>query len=127
MILGRDPLSILRQEPFIRLHRKLHAGQAIDRYLRKKGISPIERFELDGLGAIAIMVDRGLGVSLLPDYAPPWPEGLTLRKIPISDRSMVRRIGLLWRRASLRIGLIRAFAGQAEQTASRKGRRTQRR
>ena len=127
MILERDPLVILRQEPFIRLHRKLHAGQAIDRYLRKKGIHPIERFELDGLGAIAIMVDRGLGVSLLPDYAPPWPEGLTLRKIPISDRSMVRRIGLLWKRASLRIGLIHAFAGQAERTASRKNRRTQRR
>jgi DNA-binding transcriptional LysR family regulator len=126
-IMGRDPLAILRQEPFIRLHRKLHAGQAIDRYLRKKSICPIERFELDGLAAIAIMVDRGLGVSLLPDYAPPWPEGLTLRKIPISDRSMVRRIGLLWKRASLRIGLIHAFAGQAERTASRKNRRTQRR
>jgi DNA-binding transcriptional LysR family regulator len=126
MILGRDPLAILRQEPFIRLHRKLHAGQAIDRYLRKKSICPIERFELDGLAAIAIMVDRGLGVSLLPDYAPPWPEGLTLRKIPISDRSMVCRIGLLWKRASLRVGLIHAFAGQAERTASRKDRRTQR-
>ena len=47
-IMGRDPLAILRQEPFIRLHRKLHAGQAIDRYLRKKSICPIERFELDG-------------------------------------------------------------------------------
>jgi hypothetical protein len=23
------------------------------------------------------MVDRGLGVSLLPDWAPPWPEGLS--------------------------------------------------
>jgi DNA-binding transcriptional LysR family regulator len=126
-IQGRDPLAILRQEPFIRLHRKLHAGQAIDRYLRKKGIRPIERFELDGLDAIAIMVDRGLGVALLPDYAPPWPEGLTLRKIPVTDRSMVRRIGLLWTRASLRIGLINAFERQARQTASRKVRRPQRR
>jgi DNA-binding transcriptional LysR family regulator len=127
MIQGRDPLAILRQEPFIRLHRKLHAGQAIDRYLRVKGIRPIERFELDGLDGIAIMVDRGLGVALLPDYAPPWPEGLTLRKIPVSDRSMVRRIGLLWTRASLRIGLINAFERQARQTVSRKVRRAQRR
>jgi DNA-binding transcriptional LysR family regulator len=127
MIQERDPLALLRQEPFIRLHRKLHAGQAVDRYLRKKGIRPTERFELDGLDAIAIMVDRGLGVSLLPDYAPPWPAGLTLRKIPISDRSMVRRIGLLWTRASLRIGLIHAFARQAQQMTSRKVRRPQRR
>jgi DNA-binding transcriptional LysR family regulator len=52
MIQERDPLAILRREPFIRLHRKLHAGQSIDRYLRKKRIRPIERFELDGLDAI---------------------------------------------------------------------------
>ena len=115
----RDPLRML--------HRKLHGGQAIDRYLRKKRINPIERFELDGLDAFAIMVDRGLGVSLLPDYAPPWPEGLTLRKLPIPDRSMVRRIGLLWIRASLRIGLIRAFAEHAGRMTGSKGRRPQRR
>ena len=122
-----DPLAILRREPFIRLDRKLHGGQAIDRYLRKKRISPIERFELDGLDAIAIMVDRGLGVSLLPDYAPPWPEGLRLRKLPIPDRSMVRRIGLLWIRASLRLSLIQAFAEHAGQMTGSKGRRPQRR
>jgi hypothetical protein len=28
----------------------------------------------DALDAIAVLVDRGLGVSILPDWAPPWPE-----------------------------------------------------
>jgi DNA-binding transcriptional LysR family regulator len=109
----RHPHTILTNEPFIRLDRKVNAGQLIDNYLRKAGIRPNERLELDGLDAIAIMVDRGLGVSLLPDWAPPWPEGLTLRKISLPDRSFTRRIGLLWMRASLRIGLIRAFLRQA--------------
>ena len=112
---ARHPHTILATEPFIRLDRRVYAGQSIDKYLRKSGIRPNERLELDGLDAIAVMVDRGLGVSLLPDWAPPWPEGLTLRKIPLPDRSFTRRIGLLWTRASLRVGLIHAFLRHAQQ------------
>lgn len=116
---GRDPHAILAREPFIRLDRGVYAGQLIDRYLRKLGIRPKERFELDGLEAIAVMVDRGLGVSLLPDWAPPWPEGLSLRKLPLPDRSFTRRTGLLWSRASLRAGLVDAFLEQAQQAVRR--------
>jgi DNA-binding transcriptional LysR family regulator len=111
---SRDPHAILRREPFIRLDRGVYAGQLIDNYLRKAGIRPRELFELDGLEAIAMMVDRGLGVSLLPDWAPPWPEGLRLRKLPLPDRSFKRRTGLLWTRASLRVGLVHAFLEQAQ-------------
>lgn len=110
---GRDPHAILMKEPFIRLDRNVYAGQLIDAYLRKAGIRPKELFELDGLEAIAVMVDRGLGVTLVPDWAPPWPEGLSLRKLALPDRSFVRRTGLLWNRASLRSRLILAFLEQA--------------
>jgi DNA-binding transcriptional LysR family regulator len=34
---SRDPYAILRQEPFIRLDRKVYAGQLIDAYLREVG------------------------------------------------------------------------------------------
>jgi len=112
---ARHPHKILAKEPFIRLDRKVYAGQLIDRYLRKVAIHPNERFELDGLDAIAVMVDRGLGVSLLPDWAPPWPDGLKLHKIPLPDRSVTRRIGLLWMRSSLRVGLIHVFLRQAHR------------
>lgn len=110
---GRDPHAILGKEPFIRLDRSVYAGQLIDAYLRKTGIQPRELFELDGLEAIAVMVDRGLGVALLPDWAPPWPDGLSLRKLALPDRSFVRRTGLLWNRGSLRSRLILAFLEQA--------------
>ena len=109
------PHTILAIEPFIRLDRRVYAGQLIDSYLRKAGIRPHERLEIDGPEAIAIMVDRGLGVTLLPDWAPPWPEGLRLRKIPLPNPSLKRRIGLLWLRASLRDGVIRAFLQSALQ------------
>jgi DNA-binding transcriptional LysR family regulator len=111
----RHPHDILAEEPFIRLDRSLHAGRLIDAYLRRAGIRPRERFELDGIEAIAVMVDRGLGVAILPDWAPPWPEGLSLAKLPLPDRSFTRRTGLLWTRASLRVGLIHAFLEQAER------------
>lgn len=105
----RHPHAILSSEPFIRLDRKVYAGQMIDDYLRRAGIHPNERLEMDGPEAIAVMVDRGLGVSVLPDWPPPWPKGLKLRKIALPDQTFVRRIGLLWLRASLRSGLIRAL------------------
>ena len=79
----RDPNVALASEPFIRLDRTGWAGRLVDGYLRHARIRPKERFELDGLEAITIMVDRGLGVSLVPDWSPPWPEGLSLRKLPV--------------------------------------------
>jgi DNA-binding transcriptional LysR family regulator len=88
---------------------------------RKAGIRPKDRYELDGLELIAVMVDRGLGVTLLPDWAPPWPEGLSLRKLALPDRSPVRRTGLLWNRASLRARLVRALLERAQFALGHRG------
>ena len=112
----RDPHEILARQPFIRLTRNVYAGQLIDNYLRKVGIRPKELFEIDGFELIAMMVDRGLGVSLLPDWPRPWPEGLSLRKLPLPDRSFQRRIGILWNRSSLRLRLIEALVKSAQTT-----------
>lgn len=116
----RDPHEILAQQPFIRLTRNVYAGQLIDNYLRKAGIKPKELFEIDGFELIAMMVDRGLGVSLLPDWPRPWPEGLLLRKLPLPDRSFQRRIGVLWNRDSLRLRLIEALVENAQATINKK-------
>jgi DNA-binding transcriptional LysR family regulator len=112
----RDPHVALKTEPFIRLDRTGWGGRLVDGYLRHARIRPKERFELDGLEAIALMVDRGLGVSLVPDWSPPWPEGLSLRKLPVPGDRFTRYIGLLWTRASLRAGLVQAFLEVAEAT-----------
>ena len=109
----RDPHTILTSQPFIRQNRNSWAGRLIDGYLRKARIRLHERFEVDGFEAIAVMVDRGLGVSLVHDWAPPWPEGLSLRKIPIPSNPFDRRIGVLWTRGTLRVHLVRAFLDSA--------------
>jgi DNA-binding transcriptional LysR family regulator len=117
----RDPHRALQSAPFIRYDRNAVGGRIADSYLRSVGIRPQDRFELTSLTAIALLVDRGLGVSLVPDWAPPWPEGLSLKKLPIPDQSYMRRMGLLWTRASVRIRLVNAFLGEAVGLANEQG------
>jgi DNA-binding transcriptional LysR family regulator len=106
---SRDPVTILSSQPLIRQRHNTWVGRLIDGYLRQAGVRPRERFEIDTLEAIAVMVDRGLGVALVHDWPPPWPEGLLIRKIPIPDKKFGRRMGLLWSRASVRIRLVNVF------------------
>jgi DNA-binding transcriptional LysR family regulator len=102
----RDPHDLLANEPLIRYDRNQWGGRQADEYLRKVGIKPRERFEVNALNAIAVMVDRGLGVSLVPDWARPWPEGLRLARLPLPEESVPRRIGVIWSRASVRLRLV---------------------
>lgn len=111
-----DPHELLATQPLIRYDRNWWGGHLVDEYLRSAGITPIERFELNALNAIAIMVDRGLGVSLLPDYAPPWPEGLNIVRLPLPLESEPRRVGVVWNRSSIRIRLLEAFLQEIRQT-----------
>jgi DNA-binding transcriptional LysR family regulator len=106
---GQDPHALLSREPFIRYDRQQWGGRLADRYLREARLRPRERFELDALDAIAVMVDRGLGVSLVPDWAPPWPAGLSLLKLPLPLQVPPRRVGLVWTRNPARARIVRAF------------------
>lgn len=117
----KSPQATLRSQPFIRYSRGTWAGRLVDNYLRKNGIRPHERFELNSLGAVAVLVDRGLGVALVPDWAPPWPEGLSISKWDLRDRLFVRRVGILWAASSLRIRFIRCFVTEASTPIRMRG------
>lgn len=110
---GRDPHAILRREPFIRMGRETRGGRIIDAYLRAHRIEVETRIELTSLASIAMLVDRGLGVSLIPDWAPPWPEGLRLRKLSLPGRPDPRVLGLLWLRSTPRAAPVRALLDAA--------------
>jgi len=105
----RDLHVILASEPLIRPPHNTWSGRLIDGYLRQSGIRPRVRFEIDTFEAIPFMVDRGLGVALVHDWAPPWLEALSLRKHPVPNDQFGRRMGFLWNRASVRIRLVHAF------------------
>lgn len=112
---GRDPHELLASEPFIRYDRHQWGGRQADEYLRKAGIVPRERFELNALNAIAVMVDRGLGVSLVPDWAQPWPEGLKVARIPLPLPAEPRRIGVVWSRSSVRVRLVNVLLQESRK------------
>jgi DNA-binding transcriptional LysR family regulator len=90
--------ELLRGKPLIRYDRNLGGGKQADRYLQKHRIVPVERFELNSLIAIAMMVERELGVSLMPDIASPLTASLNVKKIALPAKSETRRFGVLWPR-----------------------------
>ena len=108
-----DPHTLLKTMPFIRYDRKYWGGQLADLYLRENDITPTDWIELDALDAIAVMVSKGLGISIVPDWAPPWPEGLRLRRVALDAPHLCRNIGALWMRNSINIQPIQAFIAQA--------------
>ncbi len=111
-----DPHELLATQPLIRYDRNWWGGHLVDEYLLKAGITPNERFELSSLHAIAVMVDRGLGVSLVPEWARPWPEGLKLVRLTLPLEFEPRRVGVVWCRSSIRIRLLEAFLEEVRKT-----------
>ncbi len=115
---GRDAHELLRAEPFIRYNRSVLGGQLVERYLRDHDLHPRQRLEIDGLLAIAALVDKGLGVSLLPDWPSLWTSGLAIARIALPDRAPVRRIGMIIARHTPRLPLAQAFAHEAAELFS---------
>jgi len=113
---AEDPHGLLKQEPFIRYDRNHWGGQVVDHYLRHVGIRPREHLELSAIDAIAALVARGLGISLVPDWASPWPVTNSIAKLPILDNDHVLRIGLLSANMSPSARLVRLLRQEAMAT-----------
>ena len=111
----RDPHELLRDEPLIRYDRRLGGGQAAERYLRRAGIVPRERFEISSLAAIAMLVERGVGVSIAPDAATAWWPTLPVARLPLPQASESRRFGVVWPRGSARTRAVEVLVKHARR------------
>ena len=109
-----DPMTLLRTQPYIRYDRNHWGGRLAEKCLRGLRISPRVAHELDSLDAITIMVSHGIGISLIPDWCPPWPQGVAVEKFPFAG-APVREIGLLWTRGSSCEHLVEALLGLCVQ------------
>jgi len=114
----RDPHALLRDEPLIRYDRRLGGGQAAERYLQRAGISPRERFEVSSLAAIAMLVARGLGVSIAPDATTDWWPHWPVVRLPLPQPTQARRFGMVWLRASLRARAVETLADHARRAVA---------
>lgn len=103
---GRDPLSLLASEAFIRYDRRNWGGRIVDRFLRTTGIAVRARIELDALDGIVAMVSAGLGVAIIPDWTGPRLEGAKVLTLPLPPPQPTRTIGLYSRTLSIRQDLI---------------------
>ena len=117
----QDPHDLLRTQPLIRYDRALGGGQMVERYLRTAQITPHERFELSSLVAIAMMVNRGLGVALVPDTALDWPDGQRVVRLALPQASQSRRFGVMWLRSSARLPLIHKLVESARAVVKQRG------
>ncbi len=110
---NKKPDQLLRSQPFIRYDHNSWSGKLIEQYLRAVDITPLERFELNAIESIALMVNQNLGVAIIPDSANLYKRDLKIIKIPLPEVSAPRRFGLVWSRKSARIRLVRAFRDAA--------------
>lgn len=102
------PHTVLSEQVFIRYDRNQWGGQIVDRYLRAHNLAVKEWLELDALDAIAALVSRRLGVAIVPDWAPPWPEGLPLEK-KILRGGEAREVGILWNSSTPQVAAVNAL------------------
>lgn len=109
-----DPHDTLARERLIRYDRNHWGGKLADEYLRRIGVEPQEYLELDALDSVAALVEEGLGVSLVPDWAGDWFKGRALAKHPLPLTGFQRNIGLLWSRSNVRIRQVQTLLGCAE-------------
>lgn len=112
-----DPHAVLVEHPFIRYDRHQWGGHIVDSYLRRHELKVREWLELDALDAIAALVNGGLGVAIVPDWAPPWPDGLRLSK-KVLPKGEKRQTGLLWNLSGARSAAVRAFVNASMPTCS---------
>ncbi|GAB2914581.1 LysR family transcriptional regulator [Paralcaligenes ginsengisoli] len=106
---GKPARELLRRQPFIRYERNSWTGQMISAYLKEANITPVERFELNSLESIALMVNLDLGVAIVPMAANLLGPQLSLTAIELEGYREPRRFGLIWSRSSPKVGLIQAF------------------
>ena len=109
----KNPHQLLRSQPYIRFERGNWGARSPDNYLRRVGITPNDRFELNAIEAIGVMVSKDLGVALLPRSTNKFLARLDIVGIPLPEPCEPRRFGLIWSRASPRLSLIKAFTKTA--------------
>ncbi len=77
----RRPEDVLTAAPYIRYDPGSWGGRMAARFIEERGLQPEIFCDLDGLEAIAILVERGIGNSLVPAWAGFRPQGLCITEI----------------------------------------------
>jgi len=99
----------INNQPFIQYDKSAWGGAIANSYLVDKQINVTPLCEIDSLESIALMVKRGMGVSLVPHWQGLKELAGDLNITPIEDTKYQRTIQLLTHRQSGREQLIAEF------------------
>ncbi|WP_053005576.1 LysR family transcriptional regulator [Kiloniella spongiae] len=108
-MLSSELIEELRQKPFIQYDHNSWGGKLVTQFLRDHKISTQKFCELDALEAITVLVNSDLGLALIPDWQGPWPGGLDLNKITITDTRYYRKTILLRKMSTVKETAISYF------------------
>lgn len=103
--------------PYIAFDRSTWAGQLIDEFLMKRGVTTKPSMELNSLDAIAALVKQGLGTSIVPMiHGATWHKSPRLHIVPVAN--FYRSVSLIARtsneRDSLKTLLLSSFSAAAD-------------
>jgi DNA-binding transcriptional LysR family regulator len=114
--------DLMRNHSFIRYNRYSHGGRLVEQFLRKQRIAVNEAMELDEPAVILKMVERGLGVSIIPLLFVLDNIRTTARIVPLGDM-VYREIGILQRAGNkenpIAASLRQAIASVADEMVQR--------
>lgn len=107
-------LELLHSRPLVRYERTLAGGKLAERYLQAQGIQTRSAVELNSVIAVAMMVERGLGVGVVPDIGSTLNRNYALIKRPLPpikalQQTPTRELGVLWQQTSPRARWVRSL------------------
>ena len=108
-------LDQLSRLPFIRFNRRVGVGQIINRYLLTKGLQPGEFMELDSVEAILAMVERGLGVAVVPERTVDAHRARVALR-PLDDIDAARNVAFIFRSQTQKLSILEAVLAALRQT-----------
>lgn len=115
---GAPPaLEEIPRHPFIRFNRKAGVGRIIDRFLTSKALRPDDFMELDSIEAILAMVERAIGIAIVPERPlEAYRQRVAMR--PLDDPEANRNVSLVYPASSEKMSLLEAVLALLRQSAA---------
>jgi DNA-binding transcriptional LysR family regulator len=104
---GKDWRQILRNEPFLRYDRASFGGRQVAQFLEISGIDVEDAVEMDEISGLVGLVERGMGVALVPRTRPYFPLPAGVRAVSLGTNGLRREIGLVERTRHAQAQLVR--------------------
>jgi DNA-binding transcriptional LysR family regulator len=109
----------LVHQPFIRFNRRVGVGAIVEEYLNHVRVTPEEFMELDSIEAILAVVERGLGVAIVPERSIGQANRHRVSVSPIEDEQAYRNVSFLCRVNSTKTQLLRVVLDALRAAARR--------